>query len=191
MEISVPSERFRRPRPARAVHFRRPSGAYSLIEMLIALLIIQIIASFVVVSIQSINGNSHMDQINKRVTGLLRYARMLAMSSGQPCNVDFSVANQTIKVYLGASTTPASNAMFPGGQCVINLNSDQGIAGVTITGLSTCAAVTVSGATVYRCTYGALGTRTSAPTFSLPMTVSFKYGKETSTLTVPNVGDPI
>jgi len=181
-----------RPRNQRVLRAatRRAPGAYSLIEMLIALLIIQIIASFVAVSIQSINGAGHVDQVNKRLTGIIRYARMMAMSSGQPCHVDFSITNQTVKVFLGTSTTPVDNAMFPGGQCVLSLNSDQGIAGSKFTSIANCASTTVAGVTTYRCTFGALGTRTNAPTFNLPMTVNFKWGKENASVIIPNVGDP-
>jgi Tfp pilus assembly protein FimT len=164
----------------------RPIRAYSLIEALIALVIIQIVSTLVFVSVQTVSDSSHLDLLSKRTMGALRYARMLAMSSGQSVNADFDLNAQTIRVYLGAGTTPTANSLFPSGLCAVNLNTDQGIAGCKI------AAVTNSptnGTNIYRCTYGRLGTRINATSFASPMTVSFTYGAGSAVLTIPNAGD--
>jgi Tfp pilus assembly protein FimT len=169
---------------------RARSRAYSLIEVLISLLIIQIIATFVMVSSSSLSDSSHLDQLDKRAIGCIRYARMLAMSSGQPCSVEFNQTAQTIKVFLGSSTTPVSNSMFPGGRCAINLASDQGVGGCTIGSVTNAATTGSQTVTAWVCTFGNLGTRTNAPSYSTPMTVTFNYGNASSILTIPNAGDP-
>jgi Tfp pilus assembly protein FimT len=173
-------------RPIRA----RRRRAYSLLEMIVVLLIIQMIAAFAMFSVATVANSGHLDLIRKRCIGAARYARMLAMSTGQPCNVDFNLTNGTIYVSLGASTTPVSNSLFAGGRCLMNLATDQGVAGTTITAVTNSATAPVPGSTVYRCTYGKLGTRTNAPDYTAPMTVTFTYGQSTTTLTIPNAGDP-
>ncbi|MGN6367831.1 MAG: pilus assembly FimT family protein [Phycisphaerae bacterium] len=161
--------------------------AYSLIEALIALLIIQVIASLVFYSVQSTTDASHLDTMTKDTIGALRYARALSMSANLPVNVDFNTSAQTINVYLNTSTTPVANPMFPKGSCSFDLKNDQGIAGCKITSVTNCP---TNGTNIYRLTYSVLGTRTNAPSFATPMTVTFAYGGATATLTIPNAGDP-
>jgi prepilin-type N-terminal cleavage/methylation domain-containing protein len=169
---------------------RFPRAGYTLLEMLMALLIIQMISGFVLYSVSAANNGSRLDLLSKRATGALRYARMLAMSSGKTVNVDFNLTSQTINVYLGAATTPVSNALFPGGKCSMNLKSDQGLSGTAISAVSNAPAAPVAGATAYRVTYGVLGTRTNSPSFAQPATVTFTCGSGSATLTIPNAGDP-
>ena len=171
----------------RCSHLRR---AYSLIEALVALLIIQVIASLVFYSVQSAADSSHLDTVTKETIGALRYARMLSMSANVPVYIDFNTDAQTINVYLStAPTTPVANAMFPKGVCSFNLASDQGISGCKIGTITNCP-TTVAGGTIYRVTYSVLGTRTNAPSFATPMTVTFTYGNGSATLTIPNAGEP-
>ena len=77
--------------------------------------------------------------------------------------------------------------MFPKGACSFDLKNDNGIAGCSIAAVTNCP---TNGANIYRLTYSVLGTRTNAPSFATPMTVTFTYGGGSATLTIPNAGDP-
>ena len=169
----------------RCSHLRR---AYSLIEALIALLIIQIISTLVFYSVQNASDSSHLDTVTKETIGALRYARMLSMSANVPVYIDFNTTAETINVYLStAPTTPVANAMFPKGVCSFDLKNDQGIAGCKIGTVTNCP---TAAANIYRVTYSVLGTRTNAPSFATPMTLTFTYGNGSATLTIPNAGEP-
>jgi prepilin-type N-terminal cleavage/methylation domain-containing protein len=161
---------------------RHRTRAYTLIEALISLAIMAVVASLAICPLSSVNDSTRLDAALKRSTALLRYARMLAMSSGQPCSVEFNTTTQTIAVYLGTAATPAPNSLFAGNTCSLNLAADPAFAGVRISD------ITGAGSTPARFTYGILGTRT--PAASGTMTVTFACGNAVAALTIPAVGDP-
>jgi prepilin-type N-terminal cleavage/methylation domain-containing protein len=169
--------------PQRSLSGKRSARAYTLIEALVCIAILSVITSLAVVPLASLNDSTRLDAVMKRSTSMLRYARMLAMSSGQPCSVEFNGNTQTIAVYLGSATTPAPNALFSNNSCSLNLLSDAGVSGVRISDIS-------NGGSPARFTYGTLGTRINPPTYASPMAVTFTCGKGAATLTIPNAGEP-
>jgi type II secretory pathway pseudopilin PulG len=176
--VSLPAPFYRNPSTR-----TRAAGAYTLIEAILCLAILSVITSLALVAVTSMNDSSRLDAVMKRSTAMLRYARMLAMSSGQPCTVEFNTTTQTIAVYLGSATTPAPNNLFANNACSLNLLTDPGVSGVRITDASNAGSPA-------RFTYGVLGTRLNPPSYDSPMVVSFTCGKGAATLTIPNAGDP-
>jgi type II secretory pathway pseudopilin PulG len=154
-----------------------------LIEALAALAIMAVIAALAICPLSSVNDSTRLDAALKRSTAMLRYARMLAMSTGQPCSVEFNVTTQVIAVYLGSATSPVANSLFPGGVCSINLAADPALKGVRI------ADVGNPGGVPARLTYGILGTRANG-NIAAPMVVSFSCGQGEAQLTIPSVGEP-
>src|SRR5437870_2192120 len=83
-------------RPSR--HLRRWGRAYSLIEMLITVLIIQIISGMVMVNVSQVQTNERLARACEQIVLALRYARLQAMSTGQPGGVEFNVATNSVRV---------------------------------------------------------------------------------------------
>jgi Tfp pilus assembly protein FimT len=177
--MTLATRNFPKTRPPRA----RGRGAYSLVEALVVVSVLAVLTSLVICPLSSVNDSTRLDAAVKRSTALIRYARMLAMSSGQQCTVEFNATTQVINVYLGSATTPVSNSLFNGGACSLNLHTDPGVAGVCITGVT-------NAGTPARITYGVLGTRVNPPSYASSAVVSFACGAGAASLTIPNVGDP-
>src|SRR4051794_878434 len=99
------------PRPTR----RRSRRAYSLIEMLITVLIIQIISGMVMVNVSNVQTNERLARACEQIVLALRYARLQAMSTGQPGGVEFNVASNTVRVFQGNAATTVSTSFIRGG----------------------------------------------------------------------------
>lgn len=136
------------PRPSRL----RPRRAYSLIEMLITILIIQIISGMVMVNVGSVQRTERLTRAAEQVMVALRYARILAMSTGESAGVEFNTTTHTFRVFQGAAATTVSNSMIPGGLYSISLATSHELNGVKINAVNIA-----SGANPYRITYGKLG----------------------------------
>ncbi len=120
--------------PCRAARRRR--GGYSLIEMLITSLIIQIIAGMISVSVSNVAATERANYAGQEAITAICYARQLAQSDGIPCGVIFDAANQQIRVFRGDTGTTAANTALPGGQYVINLAQQANTTGVKIVSVS-------------------------------------------------------
>jgi Tfp pilus assembly protein FimT len=121
------------------IHHRplwRRRGGYSLIEVLMTSLIIQIIAGMVAVSVSNVAAAERTSYAGQEVVTALRYARQLAQSSGTPSGVVFDATNQTVSVFSGTPTTIVPNNAMPGGVYTVNLNSQANTHGVMITSVS-------------------------------------------------------
>lgn len=179
--------------PHRSNNPRRPGQGrrrgYSLIEVLMTSLIIQIIAAMVAVSVSTVTETERTSYAGQEAITAIRYARQLAQTTGTPCGVIFDNTNQQIKVFRGTTATIASNAAMPGGQYIINMANQANTHGVTIATVSLAGG---TGNTVV--TYGNVGA-TSGLAKGLGSTVNtgfikFGLGGATKTVTIPSAGDP-
>jgi Tfp pilus assembly protein FimT len=124
-----PSHNFRRNK------LRHRKG-YSLIEVLLTSLIIQIIAGIVSVSVANVAATERTNFAGQEAITAIRYARQLAQTDGIPCGVIFDSANQQIRVFRGNTGVTAANAAMPGGQYIIQLAQQANTSGVKITSIS-------------------------------------------------------
>jgi Tfp pilus assembly protein FimT len=109
---------------------------YSLIEVLMTTLIIQMIAGMVSVSVSNVAATERANYAGQEAITAIRYARQLAQSDGTPCGVIFDAANQQIRVFRGTPSTTAVNSAIPGGQYIIKLAQQANTTGVKITSVS-------------------------------------------------------
>jgi Tfp pilus assembly protein FimT len=181
MELRPYSSLCRRPAPRRR--------GYSLIEVLLTSLIIQIIAGMVSVSVSSVAATERTNYAGQETVTALRYARQLAQTDGVPCGVIFDSANQQIKVFRGTTSTIATNNAIPGGQYIINLTQQANTTGVKITSISLTGPA--QNAIV---TYGNIGT-SSGVAKGLGSTVNTGFvvlsdGNAATKVWIPAAGEP-
>ena len=158
---------------------RRASGGYSLIEMMITVLIIQMLSGLAMVNVSSIQRSEKLARAGQQVVVALRYARMVAMSSGQPAGVEFDTTTNRVRVFQGAAATTVSNSMIRGGTYVIDFNTQADVNGVTISNALIAADV----ANPYWVVFGTLGGTVNNGS------VNLNYGSQTVTVQIPLVGD--
>jgi Tfp pilus assembly protein FimT len=168
---------------------RRFRRGYSLIEVLICSLIIQIIAGIVAVSVSTVTETERTSYAGQEVVTAMRYARQLAQTTGTPCGVVFDNTNQQIKVFRGTTATIAPNTGMPGGQYIVNLAAQANTHGVTLSSVSLAGA---AGNNVV--TYGVIGAVSGIPK-GLGSTTNTGYvklslGGATQTVNIPAAGDP-
>jgi Tfp pilus assembly protein FimT len=148
--------------------------------VLITVLIIHIISGMVIVNVSGVQTSERLCRAGEEVIAAARYARMLAMTTGQIAGIEFDATTNQVRVFQGASATTAPNSMIPGGSYVINFNTRPEISGVRIT------AATIVGSTSnpYRVTFGNLGgTNNTGP-------ITLSYGFQSKIVQIPAVGDP-
>ena len=172
---------------------RRPSHqgarhAYSLIEMLITILIIQVIAGMIGVSVSTVASTERTSFASQEIITALRYARQLAQTSGTPCGVIFDSVNQQVKVFRGNTSTIAANTGMPGGQYIINLTQQADTGGVQLSTISLAGPASNNVVT-----YGNIGA-TSGEAKGLGSTANSGFvivqrGTATKTITIPHVGE--
>ncbi len=109
-----------------------------------------------------------------------RFARHLAMTTGNSAKVHIDTTNSVFAVYLMSNgstwdATAYAVSMAPNGIMQITMPTERELAGTTV-------AVTPAGTTDY--IYQPLGTCT------VTGTVTLTYGTHIKTITVPAVGDP-
>lgn len=174
---------------------QRPRRAYSLLEVLITVLIIQIISSMIMVNVSSIQSSERLTRASEKIVVAARYARMCAMATGTAHGIEFAADTNTIRVYkvvngvdgLGNPTTTyatVANTLISGGTYVIAMNDDSDLAGVRITGVS----YTSSASSPYRITFGNLGGAMTV-TNNLGANVTLQFGNQAKTIKFPLVGD--
>jgi prepilin-type N-terminal cleavage/methylation domain-containing protein len=172
--MRVPSAT-RFPRPP-----RRSRRAFTVIEMMIVLLIMSIVSVLGMDTISEFEAGQRAQRASLEILAFFRYARTLAMTTGDNAEVQLDTTNNTFAVYLmsnGTSwdATPYAQSMASGGTMLINLNTERELAGTVMT---------VSPTTATAFIYQPLGTCT------VTGTIRFTFGGKVSTLTVPAVGDP-
>src|SRR5690349_8551559 len=82
---------------------------YSLIEMLMTILITQIIAAMVSVSVSNVAASERANFTGQEIITALRYARQLSQTLGTPCGVIFDSSTQQVKVFRGTTATIVAN----------------------------------------------------------------------------------
>jgi len=157
-------------------HLRR---AYSLIEMLITVLIIQIISGMIMVNVSNVQTNERLARACEQVVLALRYARLQAMSTGQPGGVEFNVASNNVRVFQGNAATTVSTTFIRGGTYVIDFANQAETSGVKLTG----ALLSNDATDPYRVTFGNLGGTANNGYITLT------YGGVTKTVQIPLVGE--
>jgi Tfp pilus assembly protein FimT len=167
---------FLRKRPGKR---RRENGGYSLIETMITVLIIHMISGMVIVSVSSIQRSEKLSRAGQQVVVALRYARILAMSTGQPAGVEFNTTTNQVRVFQGASATTVNNSMIQSGTYVINFNTQADVNGVTISNALLSSDVT----NPYWVVFGTLGGTVNNGS------VALNYGGQSVTVQIPLVGD--
>jgi Tfp pilus assembly protein FimT len=157
----------------------RARRAYSLIEMLITVLIIQILSGMVIVSVSNVNRAERLSRAGQQVINALRYARVMAMSDGGKAGVEFNATTNIIRVYRGDTKTTVPNTLFSSGTYVVNLNTQMDCSGVTI---GTCNLASAP-SNPYQINFGNLGGTDNNGT------VTLNYGGVSKVITIPLVGE--
>jgi Tfp pilus assembly protein FimT len=162
--------------------------------MLITVLIIQIISGMVMVNVGSVQRTERLTRACEQVQIALRYARILAMSSGQQAGVEFDTSTNTFRVFQGPSFTTVSNSMIPSGTYAINLSTSPELSGVKIS-----AATISGGSNPYRVIYGSLGGALNTPIdvemsterygSAIAANITLNYGTQNMTVRVYQVGE--
>ncbi len=158
---------------------RRRKCGFTLIELLVTVLTIQVISAIVLVSVGNVEATERTDRAYNETIVALRYARMLAMTSGQSCGVEFDTQASRIRVFMGVAMTTVNNSQISGGSYIIDLKNQTNVRGVTLTGISIVGDTT----NPYQVWYGTLGQTNNTGT------VTFTYGTCTKTLNIPSVGE--
>lgn len=174
------------PRGALSRRRRVAASGYTLIEMLLVVLILQIISAMVVVRVSAVTTQQELAAAAQQVVNAARYARMLAMSTGQTSGVQFDLTNQTITCYDNGSYAAAPCAMFGSNTYVLDLPTYTGLGGTTIKDVENCPATGQQ----YDCSYGPLGSLANADSDSLPVLVTLSLNGETRVVTIPALGEP-
>jgi len=150
-----------------------------LIEVLITVLIIHAIAGMIMVNVSNIQTSEKITRGAQQVIVALRYARMVAMTTGQPAGVEFNTATNQVRVFQGAAATTVPNSLIPGGNYIIDFNSQFDVNGTRIT------AATIVGDTTspYQVIFGKLGGTNNNGS------VTLTYASQSKTISIPVVGD--
>jgi Tfp pilus assembly protein FimT len=143
-------------------------------------LIIHIISGIVVVNVSNIQTSEKLTRAGEEVIAAARYARMLAMTTGQNAGIEFDSSTNQVRVFQGASATTAANSLISGGSYILNFNTQSEVIGISIS------AATIVGSTTnpYRVTFGTLGGTNNTGSITL------SYGSQSKIVQVPAVGDP-
>ncbi len=153
--------------------------------MLLVVLIIQLISAMVIFNVSSDCDQQQLSSAAQQIIGAVRYARALAMSTGQPCGVQFDTASDTVTCYDTSAYTPANSGLFASGKYIINFPQTSNSAGVVISAVQNAGA-----GPAYDCMFAPLGNLADAPTDSLPVYVQLNCHGYTKTVTIPALGDP-
>ena len=159
---------------------KKSRRGFSALELLIVLIIMSIVAVLGIDSISHFEATQRADRTSRELLSFFRYARHLAMTTGNQAKVQLDTTNQTFAVYLQSNgttwdATPYTQAMASGGTMLMNLKTERELAGTTM-------AVTPAANTSF--VYQSLGSFTSTGT------ITCTYGSYSKTLTVASVGDP-
>jgi Tfp pilus assembly protein FimT len=158
---------------------RKNRRGYSLLEVLMTVIIIQIISSMAIVSVSNVQPTEQLAMAGQQMVVALRYARMLAMTSGQTAGVEFDTINNTVRVFQGDTQATAPNSLIAGGSYIINLNTQSEISGVMLGQ----ALISQNTSSPYCVTFGKLGGTTNNGY------VTLQYGGLSKTVSIPLVGE--
>jgi len=154
-------------------------AAYSLLEVLLTIVIIQIISSLVLVNVSTVQTTEKLSRAGEQIVVATRYARMLAMTSGQTAGVEFNTATNQIRVFQGPAATTVNNPQVQGGTYVIYLATQQDIAGVHMGTIL----LSSDNTNPYQVIYGKLGGTLNNGY------VTLSYSNQSRTVNIPLVGE--
>ena len=173
------------------MRYQRMSGArgtrdgYTLLEMMVVLVVMAIAGTMALAVVSEVDRSERPNRAAKEMVTALRYARMLAMTTGKVCGVQTNTTagvNQFL-VYrvdvVGATSTQVTvnEPMGAGGVYAVALGTQSELAGTTMV-------VTPAGTGgVTKFSYDTLGTA------GVTGTVQFVYGGRSKTVTIPAVGE--
>lgn len=183
---------------------------YSLLEVLITVLIIQIISGMIMVNVSNVQTDERLNRAAEQIIAATRYARILSMSTGRRSEVQFDTSANTFSVLLQTldangnpvwtdaptNTVPTcavvTDTMISGGTYTVNLTNERELSGVTISGTAN-----LSAANPYYVMYGNLGNPMNLSTTANPVlqngstdgSVTLTYGGEHKIIDIPVVGE--
>ena len=147
------------------------------------MVILGIVGNIALDAVSGSEANYRATRAAEETVAALRYARTLAMSTGNSCGVEFNTTTKTISVYtmIGTTQTWVTNPFTgpSGGNYQVELASDPALLGVGMT-------VSMPSDTTnpYDCLYNPLGATGNTGT------VKFTYSQGQSTVTIAAVADP-
>jgi Tfp pilus assembly protein FimT len=147
---------------------------------LITVLIIHIISGMVMVNVSGIQTSEKLSRGGQQVIAAIRYARMLAMTTGEAAGVEFDATTHRVRVFQGTAATTVNNSLIPGGTYVLDFNGQTEITGIRIT----AASIVGDTSSPYRITFGTLGGTNNTGS------VTLSYGQQSKIVQIPAVGDP-
>lgn len=157
---------------------------FTTVEMLVCLIILALVSKVVVDVISRTEANARADRAARETMAAIRFARNLAMTTGNSSGVEFNTTTNKVQVYTMISGTQTwVTAAFVGsgksGRYEIDLANDREVKGVTMT-------VTIATDTTnpYSVLFTPLGATKNTGT------VRFNYSGTSKTLTIPALADP-
>lgn len=181
--------------PRQHLHYRqlRSRRGYSLLELCMTILIIQMITGMVSLQISSVITQERLNYAAQEVVTALRYARQLAQTTGNPCSVYFDQAGKRIVVSQTVGTTaagpdnPVSCPQMFGGKYSIDLNGQTNVRGVSISSVD----LTPTGTTYVK--YGSIGTQSQLPrglgSTTNAGSITLACGSARMMISIPAAGD--
>ena len=157
---------------------------FTTVELVLVLTIMAITATLAADVISTTESNQRADRAAREVVAALRFARNMAMTTGNTSGVEFDTTAKTAKVYTMINSVQTwVTVPFTGtgksGQYIINFAGDREILGVTMT-------VSLPSDTTnpYDVTFNSLGATTNTGT------VRFSYSVNYRTVNITALADP-
>ena len=155
-------------------------GGFTLVEIMIVVAIMGIAGTMAMAMVSRSEAGMKSDRAARELVAAVRYARMLALSTGGSYGVQIDTTNNAFSVYYynGTTYTTVAQPLVGGGTYLIDLDVQQELKGC----VATPTPAPVGGITRYG--FNALGS--CSPSGS----VAIKYSVRTRTVTIPAVGEP-
>ena len=168
------------PRPAQR---RRPlAPGLTLVEVMATVVILGIGGTVALDAVSGSEANYRATRAAEETVAALRYARLLAMSTGNLCGVEFNSSLKTVSVYtmIGSTQTWVTNPFgrATGSTYQIQLATDPALLNVAMS-----VNMPSDATNPYDCVYNQLGATTNTGT------IKFTYAQGQSTVTIASVAD--
>jgi prepilin-type N-terminal cleavage/methylation domain-containing protein len=153
-------------------------NGFTLVELVIVILVITVlVAVWVVIPIES---NRLIGAANKLMFDL-RYAQQIAISRQVSCGVSFNISGNSYFVYIGDTTTKATDP-HTGGEFLVNYNSESEYKGIRL--------VSTSFGNLISFDYLGKPYDSNGMILSIQGIVTLQSGSHTKTITIePNTGE--
>ena len=152
--------------------------------MMLAVLILGIVSVLGIDAIAESEANRRADRAARETVSALRYARTLAMSTGNPSGVEFDTTLHLVRVYTRINNvqTWVRNPAASGGNgnlYQIDLVNTREVAGVAL-----AVSIPTAATNPYDCVFNQLGATTNVGT------IIYTYGKSKCVVTIAALADP-